>query len=197
MGARKETASEGSGRTKAIMDKLFNSRHSNTYLAMIILLIAMIPRVFYISIGVLPNGVDEGVDIMAGRMWNFGSELYSQINTVQAPLMLSVYGLIEADPVIFRLFSTICSLVIIAFVMWVVRPNRSSWPTEVLSSPVVLGEGVGVFEQATAPVAMAMPRRNARTRFEIMSLASDCSRCSLGSRRGQAFPVRAQESVRT
>ncbi|MFW3146862.1 MAG: ArnT family glycosyltransferase [Thermoplasmatota archaeon] len=119
MGGKKEAAAEVSGRTKAILDKLLNSRHSNRYLAFIILLIAMIPRVFYISIGVLPNGVDEGVDIMAGRMWNFGSDLYSQINTVQAPLMLSVYGLIEADPVIFRLFSTACSLVIIAFVMWV------------------------------------------------------------------------------
>ncbi|MBN1389108.1 MAG: phospholipid carrier-dependent glycosyltransferase [Candidatus Thermoplasmatota archaeon] len=100
-------------------DSIIHSRHSNMVLAAIILLIATIPRVFYISKGLLPNGVDEGIDIMAGRMYNFGYELYSQINTVQAPLMLTVYSIIEADPVIFRLFSTLSSLVVMAFVMWV------------------------------------------------------------------------------
>lgn len=100
-------------------DHILHSKHSNKYLAGIILLIATIPRVFYISKGLLPNGVDEGIDIMAGRMYDFGYELYSQINTVQAPLMLTVYSIIEADPVVFRLFSTVASLVVMAFVMWV------------------------------------------------------------------------------
>ncbi len=101
------------------MDSYLHSPKSNYYLAATILLIAMIPRVFYISIGVMPNGIDEGVDVMAGRMWRFGYDLYSQINTVQAPLMLTIYGLVEANPVVFRLFSTLCSLIIIALVMWV------------------------------------------------------------------------------
>lgn len=99
------------------VDRIIHSPRSNYYLAAIILLIALIPRVFYISIGVMPNGIDEGVDIMAGRMWRFGYDMYSQINTVQAPVMLTVYGLIEADPVLYRLFSTICSLLIIAMAM--------------------------------------------------------------------------------
>jgi len=103
------------------LDRILHSRHSDLYLGIVILLIATIPRLFYISRGVIPNGVDEGIDIMAGRMWDFGYDLYSQINTVQAPLMLSVYGMIEADPVIFRLFSTVCSLFIMALVMWAGR----------------------------------------------------------------------------
>ncbi|MEA3557912.1 MAG: phospholipid carrier-dependent glycosyltransferase [Candidatus Thermoplasmatota archaeon] len=115
----KGTGKKEKGRSSRLFNRFLYSPRSNYYLAAAILLIAMIPRVFYISIGVLPNGVDEGVDIMAGRMWRFGYDLYSQINTVQAPVMLTIYGLIEADPVIFRLFSTLCSLVIMAFVMWV------------------------------------------------------------------------------
>ncbi|MGA1819397.1 MAG: ArnT family glycosyltransferase [Thermoplasmatota archaeon] len=102
-----------------IRDRMLRSKHSNKYLGIIILLIATIPRVFYISKGILPNGVDEGIDIMTGRMYDFGYDLYSQINTVQAPLMPTFYSLIEADPVVFRLFSTICSLAIIAMVLLV------------------------------------------------------------------------------
>jgi hypothetical protein len=104
-----------------LLDRLLHSRYSDLYLGFVLLLIATIPRLFYISKGVIPNGVDEGIDIMAGRMWDFGYDLYREINTVQAPLMLSVYGLIEADPVTFRLFSTICSLFIMALVMWAGR----------------------------------------------------------------------------
>ncbi|MGA1793213.1 MAG: ArnT family glycosyltransferase [Thermoplasmatota archaeon] len=102
-----------------VRDRMLKSKHSNKYLGLIILLIATIPRVFYISKGILPNGVDEGIDIMTGRMYDFGYDLYSQINTVQAPLMPTFYGLIEADPVVFRLFSTLCSLAIIAMVLLV------------------------------------------------------------------------------
>ncbi len=103
------------------IDKVLHSRYSDLYLGLILILIATIPRLFYISRGLMPNGVDEGIDIMAGRMWDFGYELYREINTVQAPLMLSVYGLVEADPVVFRLFSTICSLLIMTLVMWAGR----------------------------------------------------------------------------
>jgi len=104
---------------KRARDRMLKSKHSNKFLAAVILMIATIPRVFYISKGILPNGVDEGIDIMTGRMYDFGYDLYTQINTVQAPLMPTFYGLIEADPVVFRLFSTLCSLVIIAMVLLV------------------------------------------------------------------------------
>ena len=110
---------ESSSRIARLGKLVLDSRHSNKYLAAVILLIATIPRVFYISKGILPNGVDEGIDIMTGRMYDFGYDLYSQVNTVQAPLMTSFYGLIEADPVVFRLFSTLCSLAIIAMILLV------------------------------------------------------------------------------
>lgn len=102
-----------------LFDRFLHSKKSNFYLGLIIILIASIPRFFYISRDIKPNGVDEGVQIMAGRMMDVGYEIYSQINTVQAPLMILVYGAIEGDPVIFRIFSTIASLIILGCVMMV------------------------------------------------------------------------------
>ncbi len=104
-----------------LLDMLLHSKRSNIFLGAILLLIASLPRFFYISRDIHPNGVDEGVQIMAGRMLDAGYDFYTQINTVQAPLMLSIYGVIEGDPVIFRIFSTIASLVIMVCIMWVGR----------------------------------------------------------------------------
>lgn len=98
---------------------LMHSKKSDLFLGVILILIASIPRFFYISRDIKPNGVDEGVQIMAGRMMDLGYEIYSQVNTVQAPLMLLIYGAIEGDPVIFRIFSTIASLIILGCVMMV------------------------------------------------------------------------------
>ncbi len=105
----------------SIFDRLLHSKRSNIFLGAILLLIASLPRFFYISRDIHPNGVDEGVQIMAGRMLDAGYDFYTQINTVQAPLMLSIYGVVEGDPVIFRIFSTIASLVIMVCIMWVGR----------------------------------------------------------------------------
>jgi hypothetical protein len=106
-------------RTLSLLDRFLHSRRSNLYLGLVLLLIASLPRFFYIGRDIHPNGVDEGVQIMAGRMLDAGYDFYTQINTVQAPLMLSIYGAIEGDPIIFRIFSTLASLVIMVFVMWV------------------------------------------------------------------------------
>lgn len=102
-----------------LQDRLIHSKRSDLYLAIILLLIASLPRFFYIGWDIHPNGVDEGVQIMAGRMADAGYDFYTQINTVQAPLMLAVYGAIEGDPVIFRIFSTLASLVILGCVLLV------------------------------------------------------------------------------
>ncbi len=106
---------------RSLFNRFLHSKHSNKYLAVIILLIASIPRFFYLGRDIQSNGVDEGVQIMAGRMRDAGYEFYTQINTVQAPLMISLYGIIEGDPVIFRIFSTIASLIVLACVLWVGR----------------------------------------------------------------------------
>jgi len=100
-------------------DRIIHSRNSNKLLALVLLIIASLPRLFFISRDIHPNGVDEGIQIMAGRMRDAGYELYTQINTVQAPLMIAIYGAIEADPLIFRVFSTAASLIIMIMVMWV------------------------------------------------------------------------------
>lgn len=106
-------------RSLDFLDRFLHSKHSNIYLAILLLIIASLPRFFYIGRDIHPNGVDEGVQIMAGRMLDAGYEFYTQINTVQAPLMLSIYGAIEGDPIIFRIFSTLASLMIMICVMWV------------------------------------------------------------------------------
>ena len=104
---------------RLLVDRIIHSKRSNLYLALILLVIASLPRFFYITWDIHPNGVDEGVQIMAGRMADAGYEFYTQINTVQAPLMLAVYGAVEGDPVIFRIFSTLSSLVILGCVLLV------------------------------------------------------------------------------
>ncbi len=87
-------------------------------LALLVLLISSVPRFLLLERDIFSNGVDEGVQIMAGRMWAEGFTLYSQINTVQGPIMLSLYGIIEGDPIIFRYISAVSSLIILGLVMY-------------------------------------------------------------------------------
>ncbi len=86
-------------------------------LALLVILISSVPRFLLLERDIFPNGVDEGVQIMAGRMWAEGFTLYDQINTVQPPIMLSVYGLMGGDPIMFRYLSAVSSLIILGLVM--------------------------------------------------------------------------------
>ncbi len=104
---------------KGLYEAVLHSRHSDLYLALVLLAIATIPRVFYISRDIQPNGVDEGIQIMVGRMAGAGYDLFGQLKPMQTPLIFSFYALIEADPVVFRIFSTLSSLIIMVCVMWV------------------------------------------------------------------------------
>ncbi len=92
-------------------------RHSMV-LALLVLLISSVPRFLLLERDIFPNGVDEGVQIMAGRMWAEGFTLYDQINTVQGPVMLGVYGLVDGDPIMFRYLSAVSSLIILGLVMY-------------------------------------------------------------------------------
>jgi len=74
----------------------------------------------------LPNGIDEGVQIMAGRMYIEGFGLYSQINTVQPPLILALYGVVPGDPVLFRYMSAAASVAIIGLVMYIAWRSAGS-----------------------------------------------------------------------
>ncbi len=87
-------------------------------LALLVILISSVPRFLLLERDIFPNGVDEGIQIMAGRMWAEGFTLYDQINTVQPPIMLSVYGLMDGDPIIFRYISVVSSLIILGLVMY-------------------------------------------------------------------------------
>ena len=87
-------------------------------LALLVILISSVPRFLMLERDIFPNGVDEGVQIMAGRMWAEGFILYDQINTVQPPIMLSVYGLMGGDPIMFRYLSAVSSLIILGLVMY-------------------------------------------------------------------------------
>ncbi len=87
-------------------------------LALLVILISSVPRFLLLERDIFPNGVDEGVQIMAGRMWAEGYTLYDQINTVQPPIMLSVYGLMDGGPILFRYISAVSSLIILGLVMY-------------------------------------------------------------------------------
>jgi hypothetical protein len=87
-------------------------------LAAFVLVIAGLPRVILPSYSIYPNGVDEGIQIMEGRMVWAGNRIYEQVNTVQAPIMISLFGMFDVSPVAFRLLSAICSLIIVAIVMY-------------------------------------------------------------------------------
>ncbi|MDG6225025.1 MAG: phospholipid carrier-dependent glycosyltransferase [Candidatus Thermoplasmatota archaeon] len=86
--------------------------------ALLILAIAAIPRLFLPGNTFLPNGIDEGIDMMSGRMVSAGYEIYSEVNTVQAPVMITLYGLLHLPPVLYRVLSALASLAVIAFVMF-------------------------------------------------------------------------------
>ena len=106
-------------RSKGRLSKtLSNPKYYFLYLAGILIAIAAIPRVFFPNWSFFPNGVDEGIDIMSGMMMSAGYTLYSQINTVQPPLMISIYGLLGFGPTPYRLLSTFTSLIIISLVMY-------------------------------------------------------------------------------
>jgi len=81
-------------------------------------LIALVPRLLLISWEFNPNGVDEGIQLMAGRMMSEGFSFYSEINTVQPPLMLSLYGILDIGPVGFRVLSSVLSIGILLMVMY-------------------------------------------------------------------------------
>ena len=113
-GNKYETAPSKKGLIKTLSDP----KYYIFYLAGILIAIAAIPRIFFPGWSIFPNGVDEGIDMMSGRMMSAGYALYSQINTVQPPLMLSIYGFLGLDPVFYRLFSTLASIMIISMIMY-------------------------------------------------------------------------------
>lgn len=116
---RSEWSPESDSRPgRGLLNAISRSKYGTVYLALVILAIASIPRLFFTNWSFYPNGVDEGIDIMSGRMMAAGYTLYSQINTVQPPLMLSLYGFLEADPFVYRLLSTTASLVIVGLILY-------------------------------------------------------------------------------
>ncbi|MGA1821178.1 MAG: ArnT family glycosyltransferase [Thermoplasmatota archaeon] len=100
------------------IDAISRHKRGTVFLAMVILAIASIPRLFFSNWSYYPNGVDEGIDIMSGKMMAAGYALYTQVNTVQPPLMLSLYGFLDADPLFFRLLSTAASLVVLGLILY-------------------------------------------------------------------------------
>jgi len=99
--------------------RLKDGRRGEFFLLFLILMaIGLIPRFYRLDWDVSPNGVDEGIQIMAGRMMDYGYHLYSQINSVQPPFMLLIYGATDASPELYRFFSVISSAIILSLVMY-------------------------------------------------------------------------------
>lgn len=80
------------------------------WLFIIIILITAFLRFYKISYPFSVNGIDEGVQLMAGRMYSQGYAMYTQINSVQAPLFLWIYSLIGGDIILARVISAVFSI---------------------------------------------------------------------------------------
>jgi hypothetical protein len=122
-GGESALSGRSSQRKRAPFNSLLDRIRSNPkayalVLAGFIVLIAGLPRVMMPSYSLYPNGVDEGIQIMEGRMVWAGNRIYERVNTVQAPIMISLFGAFDVSPIAFRLLTAACSLVIFAIVMY-------------------------------------------------------------------------------
>lgn len=71
---------------------------------------ALLLRFYNIGYPFSVNGIDEGNDLMAGKLAATGFSMYSQINTMQAPLFLYVYSLLDGNIVACRSLSAVFSV---------------------------------------------------------------------------------------
>ncbi len=82
-----------------------------------ILTLAFIPRIFQLMKTIAPNGVDEGIHLMQGKLLNQGFSLYTQINCLQAPVAIFLYAVINGDPFLAKFLSVCASLIAISLIM--------------------------------------------------------------------------------
>ncbi len=122
-------------------------------LSAILLMIAILPRFFFPGHDISPNGVDEGIQIMAGRMMGYGYDLYDQINSVQPPGMLLVYGLIDNSPSFFRVLSSIASILIIGLVMFA-SSKAGGWKSMIASGSFLMIDIMFLLESRLASLDM-------------------------------------------
>jgi len=158
----------------------FFSKHpaETLLVALILIVISLVPRLLLPGWDVSPNGVDEGIQIMAGRMYSTGYELYSQVNTVQPPIMLSLYGALGADHISYRLLSVLCSMVIIGLVMW--GAHRIGGKNVMIASGAFLVMDI-VFLQESRLASLDM--------FSLMWVAASIPFVILFRERGRTWPL--------
>lgn len=75
-----------------------------------VVLIAGFLRFYRIDYHFSTNGADEGIQLMAGRLFAEGHDMYTQINSVQAPLFLWIYSLLHGNITAARSLSALFSL---------------------------------------------------------------------------------------
>ncbi len=125
----------------------------NIGLVVILLMVAVFPRFFFIGHDISPNGVDEGIQIMAGRMMDNGYELYDQINSVQPPFMIMVYSLVDLPPTFFRVLSALSSILIIGLVIFAAG-RAGGWKVMVASGSFLILDVMFLLESRLASLDM-------------------------------------------
>ncbi|MFW9916472.1 MAG: ArnT family glycosyltransferase [Candidatus Thorarchaeota archaeon] len=98
-----------------------NSRQKDYCIAIGILIFAFAVRLYKIMVAVAPNGVDEGIHLMQGRLLAEGFSLYDETFSVQAPVAIFIYALINGEIFLAKLLSIVSSLITIALIMRLAR----------------------------------------------------------------------------
>lgn len=103
-----------------------NSKQKDYCIAIGILTIALAVRLYKIMVAIAPNGVDEGIHLMQGRLLAEGFSLYDETFSLQAPVAIFIYALINGEIFLAKLLSIVSSLVTIALIMHLARKHTDT-----------------------------------------------------------------------